>query len=67
MRSMDVGRYTCNSKDFCQNFIYPSCLYKPCVNSLISSISILLKSIKEDIQWSRNLVDNYRHKRLEQL
>ena len=36
------------------------CPYKPCGNSLLSSLSLLVKSFEEEIQPSRDCVDTAR-------
>ena len=72
MRSVDVGGYRHNYEDFYEKTLIPNvykygendhnsrCPCKPCENSLISYLSLLVKSFEEEIQPSEDNVDTAR-------
>ena len=72
LRSMDVGGYRHNYEGFYEKTSYQMfinkgenehnsrCPCKPCENSILSSLSLLVKSFEEEIQPSKDYVDTTR-------
>ena len=75
---MDDGRYRHNNKGFNENFTFPQSIHRgrttiirapmqACENYPLSSLPLLVMSVQEEIQSSKDCVDTARGWMLEQL